>query len=115
MKKILYYIKRFVIEFVCAILCRCSKCFGELDCIVDDYGGLNDGYGHYYCPKCSGIIKDDYKKQNKKQNKNMNDLIMRKVYTDELLSKRNKYIIFIGEKDKVEVISFNTRNNKVGI
>lgn len=65
----LYYIKRFIIELVCAILCRCSKCFEELDCIVDDYGGLWNGYGHYYCPKCSGIIKDDYKKETKKENK----------------------------------------------
>lgn len=64
MKTLLYYIKTFVIELACAILCRCPKCFEELDCIIDDYGGFNDGYGHYYCSKCSGIIKDDYKKEN---------------------------------------------------
>lgn len=43
---------------ICAILCRCPECFTALDCIRHDYGGLFDGYGHYYCPKCCGPLKE---------------------------------------------------------
>ena len=65
MKKILFYIQIFVVGLICAILHRCPKCWKKLSCIVDDYGGLWDGYGLWYCEKCDGIIKDDFKRNDK--------------------------------------------------
>lgn len=53
-------IKEFFKHLICAILCRCPECWGPLACEYHDYGGLWDGYGHYYCPECSNMKGESY-------------------------------------------------------
>ena len=48
--------KEFIIGFICALFHRCKKCGSGL-CVIRYSVGLIDGYGLYYCPKCTGIIE----------------------------------------------------------
>ena len=45
-------------KLICTLLNRCPECGTSLDCITHWVGHIQ-GYGHYYCPKCSGIPEDE--------------------------------------------------------
>lgn len=54
--KIKVIMKRFINSFFCALFCLCPHCHKPLAKITTDYGGLYEGYGHYYCPDCDNFF-----------------------------------------------------------
>jgi hypothetical protein len=46
--------KRFLRHLIASILCRCPNCWEPLACQRHWVGNI-EGYGNYYCPKCSGM------------------------------------------------------------
>lgn len=51
-------IKDFFKHLICAILCRCPKCWKPLACQRHWVGSV-EGYGNYYCPECDNMKLED--------------------------------------------------------
>lgn len=45
---------KFLRELLAALLVRCPECWEPLACQRHWVRGI-EGYGNYYCPKCSGM------------------------------------------------------------